>query len=82
MTQTFADEIEHHLAAIEDCCCQAGMVHWAAHVTLILGDPQDVQHTVIFGQQDLEGLLRLLEYHRTQAEARRQQELGKETQLP
>ena len=76
MADTFADDIEQHLDAIATLCLEAGMPQWAAHLTLILGDPQDVQHTVIFGHQDLEGLLRLLEYHRTQAEAQRQPPAG------
>ena len=51
------------------------MPQWAEHITLILGDPQDLQHTVLFGYQDLEVLLRLLQHLKDQADARRTQEV-------
>jgi hypothetical protein len=56
----FATEIEAHLAAIRDLCLEAGRPGWAEHATLILGHPEDLQHAVLFGFQDLAELRRIL----------------------
>jgi hypothetical protein len=57
-------------------CRQTERPQWAEHVTLILGDPNELQHTVIFGFYDLKELLRivlLVQLH---------QRLGYETGFP
>jgi hypothetical protein len=54
---SFPAQIEAHLSAIAECCLEAGRPQWAEHITLVLGHPEDLQHAVIFGYQDLKELL-------------------------
>jgi hypothetical protein len=72
----FPAQIEQYLEAIAALYREVGSPGWANHITLILGDPQDLRHTVVFGDQDLGKVLRYLTlvHLQRQTDTRRQQE--------
>jgi hypothetical protein len=79
---SFNAAIEEHLAAIAALCRDVGSPQWAHHVTLILGDPQTLHGTVLWGSQDLDALRRLIDYLQTLAARQRGEEAPLERPEP